>query len=43
MREDSLNEKLVHRPTAAELVRDGVLQEDPTSIDELSKEEIKEE
>lgn len=33
MRRDSLNEKLAHRPTAQELMKGGVLREDPTSPD----------
>jgi hypothetical protein len=31
MRADSLNEKISHRPTPEELVKQGVLHEDPTS------------
>jgi hypothetical protein len=31
MRKDSLNEKIAHRPSPDELVRQGVLREDPTS------------
>ncbi len=31
MRADSLNEKIAHRPSPAELVKEGVLKEDPTS------------
>lgn len=34
MRADSLNEKIAHRPTPAELIKEGVLKEDPTSPDE---------
>jgi hypothetical protein len=31
MRADSLNEKIAHRPNPQELVKEGILQEDPTS------------
>jgi hypothetical protein len=31
MRADSLNEKISHRPKPEDLVREGILQEDPTS------------
>jgi len=40
MRADDLNEKLAHRPTAEELIKEGVLHEDPTSADELYRERI---
>lgn len=30
---DSLNDKISHRPTPEDLVKDGVLHEDPTSPD----------
>lgn len=31
MRADSLNEKIAHRPSPTELVKEGILEEDPTS------------
>jgi len=34
MRRDSLNEKILHRPSPSELIKEGVLHEDPTSPDE---------
>lgn len=43
MRKDSLQEKLAHRPTAEELIRGGVLHEDPASVDDLYEERIEEE
>lgn len=43
MRADSLNEKLAHRLTAEELMKEGVLREDPTSPDDLYDERIEEE
>jgi hypothetical protein len=43
MRADDLNEKLAHRPTAEELIKEGVLHGDPTSVDELYEERIEEE
>lgn len=43
MRADNLNEKLSHRPTAEELIKEGVLHEDPTSADALYEERIEEE
>jgi hypothetical protein len=42
MRADSLNEKISHRPKPEDLVKEGVLHEDPTSPDEY-KERIEEE
>jgi hypothetical protein len=33
MRADSLNEKISHRPKPEELIKEGILQEDPTSPD----------
>lgn len=30
MRADSLNEKIAHRPSPSELVKEGILDEDPT-------------
>jgi hypothetical protein len=43
MRADSLNEKLANRPTPEELLKQGVLEEDPTSPDKLYEERIEEE
>jgi hypothetical protein len=43
MRADSLNEKLSHRPNPEDLVKGGVLHEDPTSPDKLYEERIEEE
>ncbi|KAI9745035.1 MAG: hypothetical protein M1818_001313 [Claussenomyces sp. TS43310] len=50
MRADSLNEKIAHRPSPAELVKEGVLLEDPTSptkeesdADKLYEERIEDE
>lgn len=37
MRADSLNEKIAHRPNPADLVKGGVLHEDPTAISEEQK------
>jgi hypothetical protein len=34
MRKDSLNEKILHRPKPEDLIKEGILTEDPTSIDE---------
>jgi hypothetical protein len=39
MRADSLNEKIMHRPKPEDLIREGVLKEDPTNPDEPSYEE----
>jgi hypothetical protein len=46
MRADSLNEKIAHRPTAEQLLKEGVLHEDPTSPtdnEKLYRERIEEE
>lgn len=43
MRRDSLHDKLSHRPTAEELIKGGVLHEDPASVDDLYDERIEEE
>lgn len=43
MRKDSLNEKISHRPSPAELVKQGVLHEDPTSLDETYEEKMEDE
>jgi hypothetical protein len=43
MRADSLNEKIAHRPSPEELIKEGVLQEDPRSPDEKYDEAIEEE
>lgn len=37
MRADSLNEKIQHRPKPAELVKEGILTEDPTSPTDADK------
>lgn len=37
MRADSLNEKIAHRPSPEELIKDGVLKEDPRSAEEDSR------
>jgi hypothetical protein len=34
MRADSLNEKISHRPKPEDLIKEGILTEDPTSIEE---------
>ena len=43
MRADSLNEKILHRPKPEDLVKGGVLHEDPTSPDETYEQAIEEE
>lgn len=43
MRKDSLNEKIAHRPSPEELIKQGVLKADPTSPDEMTYEEKMEE
>jgi hypothetical protein len=43
MRADSLNEKIAHRPTPEELMKEGVLREDPRSPEEKYEEAIEEE
>lgn len=45
MRADSLNEKIAHRPNPADLVKEGVLHEDPTQAanDKLYEERMEEE
>lgn len=43
MLEDKLNDKISHRPTPEELVKGGVLQEDPRSPEERYEEAIEEE
>jgi hypothetical protein len=52
MRADSLNEKISHRPKPEDLIKEGILQEDPTSPaketsqaanDKLYEEKIEEE
>lgn len=39
MRADSLNEKIQHRPKPEDLVKEGILTEDPTSYEEKMEEE----
>ena len=41
MRADSLNEKIAHRPKPEDLIKEGILTEDPTSITEEDKEKDK--
>jgi len=43
MRADSLNEKISHRPKPEDLIKEGVLHEDPTSPDDKYEEKIEEE
>jgi hypothetical protein len=43
MRADSLNEKIANRPKPEDLIKEGVLHEDPTSPDELYEQRIEEE
>ena len=43
MRADSLNDKIAHRPTPEELIKKGVLDEDPRSPDEKYAEAIEDE
>jgi hypothetical protein len=43
MRKDSLNEKISHRPSPEELIKQGVLHEDPTSLDETYEEKMEDE
>lgn len=40
MRADSLNEKIAHRPSPEELLKQGILDTDPTAVgDEMTYEE----
>ncbi|OLN92836.1 MKL/myocardin-like protein 2 [Colletotrichum chlorophyti] len=43
MRADSLNDKISHRPAPEDLVREGVLKEDPRTVDDKYAEAIEEE
>jgi hypothetical protein len=43
MRADSLNEKISHRPKPEDLVKQGVLHQDPTSPDESYEEKMEDE
>jgi hypothetical protein len=43
MRQDSLNEKIAHRPSPEELIKEGLLHEDPRSPDEKYAEAIEDE
>lgn len=43
MRADTLNEKIAHRPSPDELIKDGVLRKDPRSPEEKYAEAIEEE
>jgi len=39
MRADSLNEKISHRPKPEDLIKEGILTEDPTSPEEKTQAE----
>jgi hypothetical protein len=39
MRKDSLNEKILHRPKPEDLIKEGILTKDPTSIDDGDEEQ----
>jgi hypothetical protein len=43
MRKDSLNDKLSHRPTAEQLIKEGKLFADPTDADAIYEERIEDE
>lgn len=43
MRADSLNEKIAHRPSPDELIKKGVLDEDPRTAEEKYAEAIEDE
>jgi len=43
MRADTLNDKISHRPKPEDLVKEGVLHEDPTSPDKKDAEALYEE
>lgn len=43
MRADSLNEKILHRPKPEQLLKEGILTEDPTAIDSAAAEKLYEE
>jgi hypothetical protein len=43
MRQDSLNEKIAHRPSPEELIKEGLLREDPRSPEEKYAEAIEDE
>lgn len=43
MRADSLNEKISHRPKPEDLVKEGILTEDPTEIDKKYEEAMEDE
>lgn len=43
MRADTLNEKISHRPSPDELIKEGVLRDDPRSPEEKYAEAIEEE
>lgn len=43
MRQDSLNEKIAHRPSPEELIKEGLLHEDPRSPEEKYAEAIEDE
>lgn len=40
MRADSLNEKISHRPKPEDLIKEGILTEDPTSIEESENDKV---
>ena len=43
MRADSLNEKILHRPKPEQLLKEGILTEDPTAIDSSAADKLYEE
>lgn len=43
MRADSLNEKILHRPKPEQLLKEGILTEDPTAIDSAAADKLYEE
>jgi len=43
MKADTLNEKIAHRPSPEELIKEGVLHEDPRSAEEKYEEAIEDE
>jgi hypothetical protein len=40
MRADSLNEKISHRPKPEDLIKEGILTEDPTSVEETDADKL---
>jgi hypothetical protein len=41
MRADSLNEKISHRPKPEDLIKEGILTEDPTEVSDEQREKDK--